>query len=84
MKLQHKHKQLIVLGIGVVIALMGLIPMLFHIQIDMQILDQVSFVLMIAGIGILFSDRKKKPGKEEKPVLENEENITEETDTKNS
>lgn len=69
MKIQRKHRQLIVLGIAVVIIALGLVQALFKIELDRKTTEQVTFVLMIIAAALIFTkDKKKSP----------EENISEE------
>ncbi len=58
MKLERKHKQLIVLGIGLLIMLFGLAQVVFKFEVDRKITDEVTFVLMIIAAFLLFSKPK--------------------------
>ncbi len=60
MKLERKHRQLIVLGIGVVIIIFGLLQALLKFKVDQKITDEVTFVLMIIAAALLFTKDKKK------------------------
>lgn len=59
-KLERKHRQRIVLGIGIIIILFGLLQALFRFEIDRKITDQVTFVLMIIAAALLFTKDRKK------------------------
>lgn len=62
MKLKRKHRQLIVLGIGIVIIIFGLIQALFKLEISSKITDEVTFVLMVIAAALLFTKDKDSNG----------------------
>ena len=60
MKLQRRHRQLIVLAIGIIIIIFGLLQAVLKLEIDRKITDEVTFVLMIIAVALLFTKDKKK------------------------
>lgn len=64
MKLQHKHRQLIALAIGILIIVFGILQALLKFEIDRKYTDQATFVLFVVAAALLFGGRKKKDDKE--------------------
>lgn len=60
MRLERKHRQLIVLGLGVIMIIFGLLQAIVKFEIDNKIIDEVAFVFMIIAAALLFARDKKK------------------------
>lgn len=58
MKISRKHRNLIVLGIAFILILMGLIPMIFQVELNQNIMNRVSLVLMIVAAAVLIGGRR--------------------------
>jgi|AGTN01.2.fsa_nt_gi hypothetical protein len=60
MRLERKHRQRIVLGMGAIILLFGLLQAILKFDIDSKVIDEVAFILMIIAAALLFIGDKKK------------------------
>ncbi len=60
MRLERKHRRLIVLGLGVIMIIFGLLQAIVKFEIDNKIIDEVAFVFMIIAAALLFARDKKK------------------------
>ncbi|MCG8400672.1 MAG: hypothetical protein MJA84_03655 [Firmicutes bacterium] len=56
---------IIVLAIGLLFIGFGIAQALFKFEVDKKVIDQVSFILMLAAAFLIFSGRKKKNRQEE-------------------
>lgn len=79
MKLTDKQRRLIVLGIGLIIIILGLAQAALKINIDSKTMNNVTFVLMIVAVALLFSGRKNKKDAEKEPEAKPERNNIAET-----
>lgn len=50
-------RRMIVMGIAIVLILMGAVQGIFKIKMNQEVLNQVSFVLMMIAAAVLFSGR---------------------------
>jgi len=62
MKLERKHKNWIVIGIGLVFILFGLVQVVFKLDISKNVSDRISFVLMMIALIVFMSNRNRKSG----------------------
>lgn len=57
MKLKHKHRQMILLGIGLLFILSGIIQWKFNLQFNKTISDVINFALILIAVFIFISGR---------------------------
>ncbi|PYG87324.1 hypothetical protein LY28_02231 [Ruminiclostridium sufflavum DSM 19573] len=60
MKLKQKHRNIIVLSIAAIFIIYGLLNMRFHFNVSTETENNVTWILTIAAIALLFSGRKPK------------------------
>lgn len=60
MKLQQKHRQMIALGCGVVLILLGLVQGVFNVNISKNVSETINFILIITAALMILSGRNKK------------------------
>ncbi|HEY5583577.1 MAG TPA: hypothetical protein VIK78_03695 [Ruminiclostridium sp.] len=83
MKLEHKQKQKIVLGIAVVLILFGILDKTYNFNIDPKTLNNITMVLMIAAFALLFSGKKKRQDNSDQTDTDSSiQNTTAQIDTK--
>ena len=60
MKFERKHRNIILICIAVFFILYGLLDMVFNFNINKELEDQVSWILTIIAVVLLFSGTKPK------------------------
>jgi hypothetical protein len=77
MKLERKHKNLIIIGIGLIFILFGLLQVVFKFEVSKNISDRVSFILMMIALVVFMSNRNRKSDTEDDDGenIENTEDI---------
>ncbi|NLW48409.1 MAG: hypothetical protein GXY86_13890 [Firmicutes bacterium] len=82
-RLTDFQRRMIVLGIGLLIILFGTIQAIFKFDIFIKhkrIVDDVTFILMVFGAVVLYSNRKSRPEPEAPNEAVEPENKEESTD----
>ena len=65
--MNEKTRRLIVIGIAGILILLGLLGAVFKIKIKMNILNQISTILMLIAALVLFSGRRPGRGTNQDP-----------------
>ena len=60
MKFERKHRNIIIIAIAVFFILYGLLDMTFNFNINKELEDNVSWILTIVAVALLFSGTKPK------------------------
>lgn len=60
MRLERKHKNIIIVGIAAFFILYGFLDMKFNFNISAEVEDKVTWVLTIIAVALLFSGTKPK------------------------
>jgi len=72
MQLKRKHKTRIALGIAALIILYGILGSIFKFNIDPKAADNVTMVLFVIAIALLFSNRKPKQNNPDETDVNNQ------------